>query len=986
MIVRYSSLNRLEKPNFTLCNPGSIYANGILSKVIGMLVDTEAEEIVFNFNATSELNLRVNHITREDSEENAHVYSIYRAVQNRRLIFVEDVGYFMITNIEDGFDGFNHYKDVTAKSIDIEIAQKMLPFIDNGTYRFSTDKTGANKGLLEMVVESLPLWTINHVDDIVAERWRTFEDTDTSLNCLAFMLQNMQDAYECIFVFNNITRTISVYDQANYIRQTNIHITKDDLINSLDITENADDLYTAVSVLGDDNLTISAINPLGTNVIYDFSYYLSWMSKPLRAKVVKWQNAIEGERESYYNLNLDYFIKMTEKSSLEMEIDKLDTQIEIYYRCRNNIVAQYSTELVESYNEVIIEAGGKQITIQDNVEETLAEIDKFIAGCESSKQSNHTTLSAKQAELDDAKVRIAAVCEKLSMASYFTVEEYAELCNYIFEGTYSDEYVVITDIMSYDEKFSQMKILYDRAMLQLKKASHPTQEFSVDVESFIFVKEFEAWSEQLETGCLINVELNVNDIASLFLSNMTINYDDHSFSMTFGNRFNKFDPKSLYDDVLGKISKSANTLNYIKEAVYSIRNSEHSAIQEALQTSRNLTMGAALASENEEVVIDSSGYTGRRLLPNGEYDPRQIKIISNSIVFTDDAWDSCALALGNIILDDNTTIYGINAQAIFGDMIIGGGLKIYDKNGNEILSVIDGIQTRVTTAEGDISSLEQTVDGFTLSVSNGDASSTISLKSGNTTISSETIRMTGLVSFSDLSTSGKTTIHGGNITTGTLSADKITSGTLDADKVTISNLTVDAASITSGTIASARIPNLSADKITSGTISGSRIDGSTLVITTGATIAGWSIDSNSIYKSSGDWGSGTFMCTGSTGSYSIGGSGTIAGWVFGAGGNFGVTSSGAVWCSNLRATGGRIGGWIISSNTIRTSSGVYGTHKWDNEGVVMTMTGYIFTALTSSGVYYAVSGSDSYAAAAYTFHFSCLISSTGYGSSGSVEL
>ena len=31
MIVRYSSLNRLEKPLFTLCNPGSVYTNGMVN-------------------------------------------------------------------------------------------------------------------------------------------------------------------------------------------------------------------------------------------------------------------------------------------------------------------------------------------------------------------------------------------------------------------------------------------------------------------------------------------------------------------------------------------------------------------------------------------------------------------------------------------------------------------------------------------------------------------------------------------------------------------------------------------------------------------------------------------------------------------------------------------------------------------------------------------------------------------------------------------
>ena len=728
MIVKYSSLNRLEKPKFTLCNPGSVYTNGVLDKIVGMLVDTEAEEIVFNFNATSEFNLRVNRIIREDASENAHTYSIYKAVQNRRLIFVEDIGYFMITNIEDGFDGHKHYKDVTAKSIDEEMAQKIIPFIENGTYRFTSDHTfgdtsgsvpddtagdtEANKGLLETIVEALPLWTIAYVDDAVAERWRTFEDVDTSTNCLAFMLQNMQEAYECIFVFDNIHRTISVYDQANYVRQTNIHITKEDLINSLDITENADDLYTAISVLGDDNVTISAINPLGTNVIYDFTYYLSWMSESLSSKVAEWQNAISDELEPYYNLNLRYFTDMTEATNLELEINKLDSQITMYNRCRDNIVAESSTDLVGSYNEAIAGAGGEQIAIQDSIEATLAEIDRLIAECESNKENNQTLHTRKLSEIESIKSQIDAIRDRLKITSYFTAEEYTELCHYIFEGKYTDDYVVITDVMSYDDKFAQMKILYDRAAAQLQRTSRPTQEFSVDVENFIFIKEFEEWSEQLETGCLINVELDVNDIAALFLSNMTINYDDHSLSMTFGNRFNKFDPQSLYDDVLGKITKSANTLSYIKEILYPITNGEFNAMQEAIRTSRDLTMGQALASTGEEVVIDGSGYTGRRMLDDGSYDSKQVKLTGRNLVFTDDAWESCKVALGELLFGDGSSAYGINAEVLIGEAILGNNLRILDNDGRDLLTVVDGrIEASVRDVQDNVDTLQEMVLG-----------------------------------------------------------------------------------------------------------------------------------------------------------------------------------------------------------------------------------------------------------------------------------
>lgn len=723
MVVRYSSLNRLETPKFTLCNPGSVYDNGAISNVVGILADHESEEIIFNFNALSELNFRVNKVVRTDADDNAHVASLYRAIQNRRLIFVDDIGYFMITNIKDGFDNGAHYKDITAQSIDVEIQQKMIPYIADGTYRFVTDDTETQKGIIETIVEVLPLWKIGHIDDTVAKRYRTFEDIDTSLNCLSFLMDNVQDAYECIFVFDAINRVINVYDQAGYVNQTDIHLTKEDVINSIDITENADDLYTAISVMGDENVTIAPINPTGNNVIYNFKYYLDWMSPNLREKVKVWEKAISDVFDEYYNLNLQYYDKLQSANDLKMDSQKYATQVTMYERCRNNIVAESNTSLVGEYNKVIVENGGTPIEVYEEIADTIAYIDVLIAQCESRQENVDILLRKANKEAEALHDQITKIQGEVSINNFFTASEYSELGHYIFEGSYTDEYVTVTDIMSYSEKFSQMKILYDRAKARLDRVSQPTQEFSIDAENFIFIKEFKHWSEQLETGCLINVELDTDDIAALFLSNITINYYDHTLSMTFGNRFNKFDPRSLFENVLGDISKSANTLNYIKEILYPIKNGEFDSMKEALQTSRNLTMGNALSSDGEEVIIDGSGYTGRKKLSDGTFDPQQVKITGKNIVFTDDGWQKCKTALGELLFGNGSSAYGINAETIIGDIIMGHNLRILDKDGNDLLTVVDGkIKTFVDDVvyNGEdsivkqISAIEQKADGINI--------------------------------------------------------------------------------------------------------------------------------------------------------------------------------------------------------------------------------------------------------------------------------
>lgn len=709
MIIKFDSLNRYEVPSLYLCSPGSRYNNGMLTNNIGCLCDTTDEELILNFNTASELNFRMYRIKRDNAEEDAYARKIYRSLQNRRLIFVENIGYFVINSVQDGYSDGMYYKDVRAESCEVEIENKMLTYVANDTYPFVE--------LLEKIIETVPMWTIGSIDPIVEAKHRTFENVSIDINTLSFMLDNMQDAYECIFCFDIIHRIINVYDQSNYVVQTNIHLTKDDVINSITIIENSDDLYTAISVLGDEELNISPVNPLGTNVIYNFDYYLNWMTDSLREKVIAWQALVASYTDQYYELNLSYYTDMTARSVMESAMSRLETQIELYRRCRDSIVASGSAEGADGYNDVIEEAGGTAIDLSAEIEEIKAEIDERIALAQDEYDDTRIALDAINNEMNTIRESILAIHSAVAITEYFSEDEYSELYNYIYEGSYQDEYIAVTSSMTYAEKFQQMKVLYDRAVSQLEKVSKPTQEFSIDVENFIFEKEFSAWSEQLETGCLINVELDSDDVAMLFLSSFTINYYDRTLSMTFGNRFNRFDPKSMFDNVLGDIKKSANTLDYIRDIIYPIENGEFNAMREAIEASRTLTKNAALASRNQEVIIDDTGYTGRVILDSGLYDPRQIKITGKSIVFTDDAWETCKVALGEIILGDGQTTYGVSAETIIGNIILGNNLHILDNHGNDLLTVVDDrIYASVSNYDDRIAALEMTADGVEIRI------------------------------------------------------------------------------------------------------------------------------------------------------------------------------------------------------------------------------------------------------------------------------
>lgn len=104
---------------------------------------------------------------------------------------------------------------------------------------------------------------------------------------------------------------------------------------------------------------------------------------------------------------------------------------------------------------------------------------------------------------------------------------------------------------------------------------------------------------------------------------------------------------------------------------------------------------------------------------------------------------------------------------------------------------LTGVRSTVQEQGGAISELEQRVGSIRLTVTNSDTGSTFTLKAGETTLSSGTITFTGLVNFvskSDLSTAGRTTINGSNITAGSIDASKVSVTNLNASNITAGEL------------------------------------------------------------------------------------------------------------------------------------------------------------------------------------------------------
>ena len=121
-----------------------------------------------------------------------------------------------------------------------------------------------------------------------------------------------------------------------------------------------------------------------------------------------------------------------------------------------------------------------------------------------------------------------------------------------------------------------------------------------------------------------------------------------------------------------------------------------------------------------------------------------------------------------------------------------------------LTSTVSSIQTSLQNLDGEVETLSSTVS--TVQQTATGLTSTVTQQ--GETISQirqdlDKIDISGYVTFTDLKTSGSTTINGSNITTGYISADRISGGTIDADTINVSNL--NAANLTKGLINANRI-------------------------------------------------------------------------------------------------------------------------------------------------------------------------------------
>lgn len=282
-------------------------------------VDYNTINYTAKFNDLDEITFTVDkYITLSDGETvKSNGYDNIHAFME---VYVEDIGYFQIREPEISNEINKETKTVTGVSVATELLQKdLVGFTVNTSTTSSLEMLADNNinslgypneyitfynptnkqlSLLDLVLEKAVGWSVGTIDDFLKNQRYSFDNINE--NIFSFLTKTLSSTARCIFTFDTINKTVSAYSENHIGNDTGIVIAERNLLNSINVQCDSDNIYTRLNVQGKDSLNFADIN-YGDTHIFNLEYYsnLSYMNQDLIDALKTWQKARDDNRDSY---------------------------------------------------------------------------------------------------------------------------------------------------------------------------------------------------------------------------------------------------------------------------------------------------------------------------------------------------------------------------------------------------------------------------------------------------------------------------------------------------------------------------------------------------------------------------------------------------------------------------------------------------------------------------------------------------------------
>ena len=661
-------LNNLEKP--------IIYITKKDKTFLGAVSIYDDLSLTFNLNAYQTASFKIYR------DINGKKYEHYDDFQEDRLIMIQGIGWYKIhveTNIED--TGIS--KSITANSLECTLCNKRLIdfecnsgeiLYDDYVKTIFYDPINPKGSLLNRVLNVAPSWSVGHVDASLANKQRSFDEDD--IDVYSFLTGDVSEAFNCLFVFDTFNMTINAYDLDDYGEDTNIYISIDNLAQSMTESIDENSIITCYRVNGGDGIYINEVNPNSTNKIYNFEYYLPEMEESI-------QNKVKAYNEKYQSLKPQY----------EKIMKRLGDQIGIIQDLETRLPDSLDSKDWTKYGLEFLDSKVKSFKNIDEVycAQGMNKPDSFNYNLYQQNLEDLNNVTAeynkRKSEVDSATevynfiiAERNAVQSQLDMDKWVTKDEWKTLDSYVVEETYSNDNYITTDNTTDTERFDIERQLFDVAWKDLSKKCRPQYQYSSTLSNVLTIPQFKGFLKYFQLGNFIRMATDYDTVIKLRLISFTVDYNDTSkIDVTFSDAIRVHD---IYEDassIQAQANSAAMSFQFNKDQ-YDKSVNQSNFVEEMRKYGLDV---ANIPVKNQHQSWDETGMWFRQWNEQkNDFDPEQIKIINNQIVFSDDGFKSAKMAIGKIPIDKNgNTVYAVNAEAILGKLFLGEYLTLQNNSG-----------------------------------------------------------------------------------------------------------------------------------------------------------------------------------------------------------------------------------------------------------------------------------------------------------------
>lgn len=661
-------LNNLEKPIIYIAKKDKTF--------LGAVSIYDDLSLTFNLNAYQTASFKIYR------DINGNKYEHYDDFQEDRLIMIQGISWYKI-HVETNIENTGISKSITANSLECTLCNKRLIdfecntgeiLYDDYVKTIFYDPTNPKGSLLHRVLNVAPSWSVGHVDATLANKQRSFDEDD--IDIYSFLTGDVSEAFNCLFVFDTFNMTINAYDLDNYGEDTNIYVSMDNLAQSMTESIDENSIITCYRVNGGDGIYINEVNPNSTNKIYNFEYYLPEMEESI-------QNKVKAYNEKYQSLKPQYEEIMKRLGDQIGVIQELETRLPDSLDSKD--WTKYGLDFLDSkvksfknIDEVYCAQGmNKPNSFNYNLyQQNLEDLNNVTAEYNKRKSEVDSATDVYNSIIAERN----AVQSQLDMDKWFTKDEWKTLDSYVVEETYSNDNYITTDNTTDTERFDIERQLFDVAWKDLSKKCRPQYQYSSTLSSVLTIPQFKGFLKYFQLGNFIRMATDYDTVIKLRLISFTVDYNDTSkIDVTFSDAIRVHD---IYEDassIQAQANSAAMSFQFNKDQ-YDKSVNQSNFVEEMRKYGLDV---ANIPVKNQHQSWDETGMWFRQWNEQkNDFDPEQIKIINNQIVFSDDGFKSAKMAIGKIPIDKNgNTVYAVNAEAILGKLFLGEYLTLQNNSG-----------------------------------------------------------------------------------------------------------------------------------------------------------------------------------------------------------------------------------------------------------------------------------------------------------------